>query len=117
MITGKTSNSERIELYGRFRAGEIRLLVVSKVANFAVDLPEANAAIQISGAFGSRQEEAQRLGRLLRPKKDGSPARFYSVVTGDTRDRDFSARRQLFLIEQGYKYRIENNLQRLLTKG
>ncbi len=115
ILTGKTPNSERRELYARFRAGEIRLLVVSRVANFAVDLPEANVAVQISGAFGSRQEEAQRLGRILRPKKDGSPACFYSVVTGDSKDQDFSAKRQLFLIEQGYKYRIENGVNELFA--
>jgi superfamily II DNA or RNA helicase len=78
------------------------------VANFAVDLPDANVAIQVSGTFGSRQEEAQRLGRLLRPKSDGRPAHFYTIVTRDTRDQDFSANRQLFLTEQGYRYTIED---------
>ena len=82
--------------------------MVSKVANFAVDLPDANVAIQVSGTFGSRQEEAQRLGRLLRPKADGRPAHFYTIVTRDTRDQDFSANRQLFLTEQGYRYTIED---------
>ena len=109
LLTGKTSSSARRDLYSRFRSGKIDILVVSKVANFAVDLPEANVAIQISGAFGSRQEEAQRLGRILRPKKNGSSACFYSVVTGDTRDQDFSAKRQLFLIEQGYRYKITDS--------
>jgi superfamily II DNA or RNA helicase len=81
---------------------------VSKVANFAIDLPDANVAIQVSGTFGSRQEEAQRLGRLLRPKADGRPAHFYTIVTRDTRDQEFSANRQLFLTEQGYRYTIED---------
>jgi len=106
-IHGQTPNDERQRLYGAFRKGEVRKLVVSKVANFAIDLPDANVAIQISGTFGSRQEEAQRLGRILRPKKDGSPAHFYSVVTGETLDQDYSANRQLFLTEQGYRYEIE----------
>lgn len=106
LITGKTPNSEREELYKSFRESSIRTLVVSKVANFALDLPDANVAIQVSGTFGSRQEEAQRLGRILRPKTDGSFARFYSIVTKDTRDMDFAAKRQLFLTEQGYQYVI-----------
>ncbi|MDY6965224.1 MAG: DNA repair helicase XPB [Halobacteriota archaeon] len=106
LLTGKTQNKERRELYDRFRNGEIDLLVVSKVANFAIDLPDANVAIQVSGTFGSRQEEAQRLGRILRPKKDGSMAHFYSIVTRDTKDQDFSSKRQIFLTEQGYKYAI-----------
>ncbi len=106
LITGKTTNQEREELYGQFRDGAIKLLVVSKVANFAIDLPDANVAIQVSGTFGSRQEEAQRLGRILRPKADGSAARFYTLVTRDTKDQDFSANRQLFLTEQGYRYTI-----------
>jgi superfamily II DNA or RNA helicase len=106
LVTGKTPNSERDVLYDRFREGEIKLLVVSKVANFAIDLPDANVAIQLSGTFGSRQEEAQRLGRILRPKKDGSVANFYSLVTHDTKDQDFSTNRQLFLTEQGYSYNI-----------
>ncbi|MDY6864946.1 MAG: DNA repair helicase XPB [Halobacteriota archaeon] len=106
LLTGKTPNKERIELYDRFRNGETDVLVVSKVANFAIDLPDANVAIQISGTFGSRQEEAQRLGRILRPKKDGSIAHFYSIVTKDTRDQDYSAKRQIFLTEQGYRYVI-----------
>lgn len=106
LITGKTTNAERERLYGQFRTGEIKLLVVSKVANFSIDLPDANVAIQISGTYGSRQEEAQRLGRILRPKPGGLLAHFYSVVTRDTRDQDFAAKRQLFLTEQGYHYTI-----------
>ncbi|MFX0107354.1 MAG: DNA repair helicase XPB [Candidatus Hodarchaeota archaeon] len=106
LITGKTANAERERLYNAFRNGEIKTLVVSKVANFALDLPDANVAIQVSGTFGSRQEEAQRLGRILRPKTDGSFARFYSIITKDTRDMDFAAKRQLFLTEQGYQYVI-----------
>jgi DNA excision repair protein ERCC-3 len=106
LITGRTKNPERERLYESFRTGETPLLVVSKVANFAVDLPEANVAIQISGTFGSRQEEAQRLGRILRPKAGGGPARFYSLVTRDTKDQWFAAKRQLFLTEQGYEYHI-----------
>ncbi len=82
--------------------------MVSKVANFAIDLPDANVAIQVSGTFGSRQEEAQRLGASLRPKQDGRPAHFYSIVTRDTRDQEFAANRQLFLTEQGYRYTIDD---------
>ncbi|HEY7294298.1 MAG TPA: DNA repair helicase XPB [Dehalococcoidia bacterium] len=110
IITGKTPNREREKLYAKFKAGEEKLLVVSKVANFSIDLPDANVAIQASGTFGSRQEEAQRLGRILRPKSDGGQARFYSVVTRDTRDRDFAANRQRFLTEQGYRYEIVDYL-------
>jgi DNA excision repair protein ERCC-3 len=106
LITGKTHNDERQRLYQAFREGEEKILIVSKVANFALDLPDANVAIQVSGTFGSRQEEAQRLGRILRPKTDGSFARFYSLITKDTRDMDFAAKRQLFLTEQGYQYVI-----------
>ncbi len=106
LITGKTSNEERERLYADFRKGVEKILIVSKVANFAIDLPDANVAVQVSGTFGSRQEEAQRLGRILRPKADGSFARFYSLVTKDTRDMDFAAKRQLFLTEQGYQYVI-----------
>lgn len=109
IITGETPQPVREELYGKFKSGEISRLVVSRVANFAVDLPDANVAIQISGTFGSRQEEAQRLGRVLRPKTNGTnSARFYSVVTQDSSEQDFSTRRQLFLTEQGYRYEIEN---------
>lgn len=106
VITGETSVTERQRLYGAFREGEISLLVVSKVANFSIDLPEASVAIQVSGTFGSRQEEAQRLGRVLRPKGDGRTAHFYTVVARDTVDADFAAHRQRFLAEQGYAYRI-----------
>ena len=108
LLTGRVSTSQREKLYEQFRRGEIKRLVVSKVANFAIDLPDANVAIQVSGTFGSRQEEAQRLGRILRPKSDGGLAYFYSIVTRDTRDQDFSANRQLFLTEQGYRYVIED---------
>ncbi len=106
LITGATSVAERQRLFQQFRTGEVRLLVVSKVANFSIDLPEASIAIQVSGTFGSRQEEAQRLGRVLRPKGDGRTAHFYSVVSRDTVDADFAAHRQRFLAEQGYSYRI-----------
>ena len=106
IIQGSTRNREREALYDRFRAGELPVLVVSKVANFSIDLPEASVAIQVSGTFGSRQEEAQRLGRLLRPKGDGRQAHFYSVVARDTLDTDYAAHRQRFLAEQGYAYRI-----------
>ncbi|MDQ2756224.1 MAG: DEAD/DEAH box helicase [Actinomycetota bacterium] len=106
IITGATSVAERQKLYQGFRVGEIQLLVVSKVANFSIDLPEASVAIQVSGTFGSRQEEAQRLGRVLRPKGDGRTAHFYTVVARDTVDADFAAHRQRFLAEQGYAYRI-----------
>jgi len=106
LIMGKTPSAERERLYAAFKSGEISVLIVSKVGNFAVDLPEANVAIQISGTFGSRQEEAQRLGRILRPKSDGSAAAFYSVVTLGSRDQEFSEKRQLFLTEQGYSYEI-----------
>ena len=109
IITGETPQPVREELYGKFKSGEISRLVVSRVANFAVDLPDANVAIQISGTFGSRQEEAQRLGRVLRPKTNGTnSAKFYSVVTQDSSEQEFSTRRQLFLTEQGYRYEIEN---------
>ena len=106
VIQGSTPQKEREELFQSFRSGEISCLVVSKVANFSIDLPEATIAIQVSGAFGSRQEEAQRLGRVLRPKADGRGARFYSVVSRDTIDQDFAQNRQRFLAEQGYSYTI-----------
>jgi DNA excision repair protein ERCC-3 len=106
LIKGETTVKERERLYAAFRAGEISLLVVSKVANFSIDLPDATVAVQVSGTFGSRQEEAQRLGRLLRPKSDGRSARFYSVVARDTVDADFAQNRQRFLAEQGYAYTI-----------
>jgi DNA excision repair protein ERCC-3 len=109
IITGETPQSEREDLFGKFKTGEIKRLVVSRVANFAVDLPDANVAIQVSGTFGSRQEEAQRLGRILRPKSSGAnEARFYTIVTQDSTEQEFSSRRQLFLTEQGYRYEIEN---------
>ncbi|MGI9015905.1 MAG: DNA repair helicase XPB [Euzebya sp.] len=106
VITGQTSQRVRAERFAAFLAEEPSVLVVSKIANFSIDLPEANVAVQVSGAFGSRQEEAQRLGRLLRPKADGGQATFYTVVTRDTVDVEFAARRQRFLTEQGYDYRI-----------
>jgi DNA excision repair protein ERCC-3 len=106
IIQGSTKNKEREALFDAFRRGEIRVLVVSKVANFSIDLPEASVAVQVSGTFGSRQEEAQRLGRLLRPKGDGRQAHFYSVVSRDTLDTDYAAHRQRFLAEQGYAYKI-----------
>jgi len=106
VIKGETTVREREELFDAFRQGDIDLLVVSKVANFSIDLPEAAVAIQVSGSFGSRQEEAQRLGRLLRPKHDGRTARFYTIVSRDTVDADFAQNRQRFLAEQGYAYRI-----------
>lgn len=106
LITGQTSNVEREDLYRRFRTGEVRQLILSKVGNFALDLPDANVLIQVSGTFGSRQEEAQRLGRILRPKSHGEVAHFYTLVTRDTREQDFAHHRQLFLTEQGYSYEI-----------
>ena len=106
LITGQTPVRRRQQLFDAFRAGEITRLVVSKVANFSIDLPEASVAVQVSGAFGSRQEEAQRLGRLLRPKADGRTAHFYTVVMRDTLDQDYAAHRQRFLAEQGYAYTI-----------
>ena len=106
VIDGKTSTAKREKLYQQFRDGEITTLAVSKVANFSIDLPGASVAIQISGTFGSRQEEAQRLGRILRPKPDGGGAFFYTVVTRDTLDADYAAHRMRFLAEQGYGYGI-----------
>jgi DNA excision repair protein ERCC-3 len=106
LIKGETPIKEREILFNQFRTGEIKCLVVSKVANFSIDLPDATIAIQVSGAFGSRQEEAQRLGRILRPKSDGRGAKFYSVISRDTIDQDFAQNRQRFLAEQGYSYRI-----------
>ena len=106
IVQGSTRNREREALYDAFRRGEVPRLVVSKVANFSIDLPEASVAVQVSGTFGSRQEEAQRLGRLLRPKGDGRQAWFYSVVSRDTVDTEYAAHRQRFLAEQGYAYRI-----------
>jgi len=106
LIKGDTPIKEREILFNKFRTGEITCLVVSKVANFSIDLPDATIAIQVSGAFGSRQEEAQRLGRILRPKSDGRSAKFYSVISRDTIDQDFAQNRQRFLAEQGYSYKI-----------
>ena len=108
LITGQTPVDERERLFQAFREGSERILVVSKVANFSVDLPDASVAIQISGSFGSRQEEAQRLGRLLRPKANGASASFYTLVTRDTVDQDFAQNRQRFLAEQGYAYTLMN---------
>ncbi len=106
LITGQTPQVERDQLYEQFRKGEVRQLILSKVGNFAIDLPDANVLIQVSGTFGSRQEEAQRLGRILRPKAGGEVAHFYTLVTRDTRELDFAHHRQLFLTEQGYSYSI-----------
>jgi DNA excision repair protein ERCC-3 len=106
LITGKTPNAVRTELYDGFRDGRVKLLIISKVGNFAIDLPDANVLVQVSGTYGSRQEEAQRLGRILRPKKNGETATFYTLVSQDTRDQEFAGNRQLFLTEQGYSYRI-----------
>jgi DNA excision repair protein ERCC-3 len=117
LITGQTPNSEREELYRKFRTGEVRHIVLSKVGNFALDLPDANVLIQISGTFGSRQEEAQRLGRILRPKTGGEVAHFYTLVTRDTREQDFAHHRQLFLTEQGYSYQILDGAELLNQFG
>jgi DNA excision repair protein ERCC-3 len=108
LITGKTPNGERERIYGAFKRGEVRVIVVSKVANFAIDLPDASMAIQVSGTFGSRQEEAQRLGRILRPKDKGRNSWFYTLVSRYTVEEDFAANRQQFLAEQGYKYSIQH---------
>ncbi|NJN48289.1 MAG: DEAD/DEAH box helicase, partial [Candidatus Competibacteraceae bacterium] len=110
LLTGKTPQLERERLYGEFRKGAIPGLVLSRVGNFAVDLPDADVLIQVSGKYGSRQEEAQRLGRVLRPKKDGRRARFYTLVSVRTCEEDFARHRQLFLTEQGYSYRIEGEV-------
>ena len=104
IITGKTPTAERDRIYQEFREGKIRVLVVSKVANFAIDLPDASLAIQVSGTFGSRQEEAQRLGRILRPKERKS--RFFTLITRSTVEEEFGSNRQKFLAEQGYEYKI-----------
>jgi DNA excision repair protein ERCC-3 len=108
LITGATPVSEREDLYYKFKTGEIKILIVSKVANFSIDLPDANVAIQVSGTFGSRQEEAQRLGRVLRPKQGENRAYFYTVITTMTAEEKFAHNRQLFLTEQGYSYVILN---------
>lgn len=107
LITGKTPVKQRRKIYGQFKEGVFKRIIISKVGNFAIDLPNANVMIQISGMFGSRQEEAQRLGRILRPNEDGSAwAHFYTIVSQDTQDQEFGANRQLFLTEQGYQYTI-----------
>jgi DNA excision repair protein ERCC-3 len=111
LITGQTPQDEREQLYDQFRKGEVRQLILSKVGNFAIDLPDANVLIQVSGTFGSRQEEAQRLGRILRPKAGGELAHFYTLVTRDTRELDFAHHRQLFLTEQGYSYNIADGAE------
>jgi DNA excision repair protein ERCC-3 len=108
VLTGQTPEREREELFRKFRTGELRVLIVSKVANFAIDLPDASVAIQVSGTFGSRQEEAQRLGRILRPKGDRNVSYFYSLISKDTTEQEFARNRQLFLTEQGYRYLIES---------
>jgi DNA excision repair protein ERCC-3 len=118
IITGSTGNAEREDLYGKFRTGEVRHLVLSKVGNFAIDLPDANVLIQVSGTFGSRQEEAQRLGRILRPKSTGDgDAHFFTLVTRDTRELDFAHHRQMFLTEQGYSYEILDEKELLPPKS
>ncbi|HHV78985.1 MAG TPA: DEAD/DEAH box helicase family protein [Firmicutes bacterium] len=109
LVTGRTSSDERTRLYQSLRNGDISCLVVSKVANFSVDLPEARVAIQLSGSFGSRQEEAQRLGRILRPKADGGPAYFYTLISVNTKEEEFARKRQSFLVEQGYRYIIHES--------
>jgi hypothetical protein len=106
IIQGATTNKERERLFDAFRDGSLKTLVISRVGNFSIDLPEAAVAIQVSGTFGSRQEEAQRLGRVLRPKSDGRQAHFYTVVSRDTIDTEYAAHRQRFLAEQGYAYTI-----------
>ncbi|MDR2739407.1 MAG: DEAD/DEAH box helicase [Treponema sp.] len=115
LITGKTPNAEREKVYGAFRQGEFRVIVVSRVANFAIDLPDASMAIQVSGSFGSRQEEAQRLGRILRPKRRNSY--FYTLVSRYTVEEDFTANRQKFLAEQGYKYAIQHWVEGEILAG
>ncbi|QJW95439.1 DNA repair helicase [Frigoriglobus tundricola] len=118
LITGSTGTAEREDLYGKFRTGEVRHLVLSKVGNFAIDLPDANVLIQVSGTFGSRQEEAQRLGRILRPKSSGDgDAHFFTLVTRDTRELDFAHHRQMFLTEQGYSYEILDEREVLPAKS
>ncbi|MEK7446407.1 MAG: DNA repair helicase XPB [candidate division NC10 bacterium] len=106
LVTGKTPQPEREQIYDRFRRNELHCLVLSKVGNFAIDLPDADVLIQVSGMFGSRQEEAQRLGRILRPKSDGRTAHFFTLVSRDTREEEFAHHRKLFLTEQGYSYRV-----------
>ena len=110
-LTGSTAQRKRDRLFNDFKSGSLSVLAVSKVANFAVDLPDASVAVQISGTFGSRQEEAQRLGRILRPKSGDNQAHFYSLVSRDTTEQDFAHKRQLFLCEQGYTYNIMDGLE------
>jgi DNA excision repair protein ERCC-3 len=117
LITGQTPQADRDQLYEQFRSGAVRQLILSKVGNFAVDLPDANVLIQVSGTFGSRQEEAQRLGRILRPKADGLFARFFTLVTRDTREHEFAHNRQRFLTEQGYSYEIVDESEFLRANG
>ncbi|WP_405153245.1 DNA repair helicase XPB [Paenibacillus sp. FSL K6-0108] len=111
LISGTMSQQERVKWFEAFRRGEIKTIVVSKVANFAVDLPDAAVALEISGSFGSRQEEAQRLGRILRPKSGENKAYFYALVSEDSKEQEFALRRQMFLVEQGYEYKIVHELQ------
>ncbi|WP_413372542.1 DNA repair helicase XPB [Paenibacillus taichungensis] len=111
LISGSMSQQERVKWFAAFRRGEIKTIVVSKVANFAVDLPDAAVALEISGSFGSRQEEAQRLGRILRPKSGENKAYFYALVSEDSKEQEFALRRQMFLVEQGYEYKIVHELQ------
>ena len=106
LVTGKTAQTDRERIYEQFRNGDLRRIVLSKVGNFAIDLPDADVLIQVSGAFGSRQEEAQRLGRILRPKRDGRAAHFFTLVSRDTREEEFAHHRKLFLTEQGYSYQV-----------
>ena len=106
LVTGKTPQTVREQIYDSFRRGELRCIVLSKVGNFAIDLPDADVLIQVSGMFGSRQEEAQRLGRILRPKADGRAAHFFTLVSRDTREEEFAHHRKLFLTEQGYSYQV-----------
>lgn len=106
LVTGKTPQAAREQIYDRFRHGELHSIVLSKVGNFAIDLPDADVLVQVSGMFGSRQEEAQRLGRILRPKANGRAAHFFTLVSCDTREEEFAHHRKLFLIEQGYPYQV-----------
>jgi len=106
LVTGKTPQPEPEHIYDRFRRGDLHCIVLSKVGNFAIDLPDADVLIQVSGTFGSRQEEAQRLGRILRPKRDGRTAHFFTLVSRDSREEEFAHHRKLFLTEQGYSYHV-----------
>ncbi|RXZ77037.1 helicase [Paenibacillaceae bacterium] len=118
LLTGSTRQEERERCFSAFRRGETKIIVVSKIANFAIDLPDAAVAIQLSGSYGSRQEEAQRIGRIVRPKRDGGQAWFYTIVTDHTVETDYMVKRQLFMIEQGYRYQLESwNEKRLSQTG